>query len=41
VPGHATDGQYGSFFIRKVIPDDASVRQWVLSLPYRARFIYA
>tara|TARA_R110002073_G_scaffold11498_1_gene52422 strand:- start:754 stop:1113 length:360 start_codon:yes stop_codon:yes gene_type:complete len=30
-----------AFLVGKVIPDDASVRQWVLSLPYRARFLCA
>jgi hypothetical protein len=30
-----------AFLVDKVIPDDAPVRQWVLSLPYRVRFICA
>ena len=30
-----------AFLVDKVIPDEAPVRQWVLSLPYRVRFVCA
>jgi hypothetical protein len=30
-----------AFLVDKVIPDEARVRQWVLSLPYRVRFVCA
>jgi hypothetical protein len=30
-----------AFLVDKVIPEDAPVRQWVLSLPYRVRYVCA
>ena len=30
-----------ALLVDKVIPDEAPVRQWVLSLPYRVRFVCA